>query len=175
MSAEPDADFVAIGRVGPARGVSGDVFVEPWTDVPAERFAAGAVLRTDPPDAGPLTVESLNLGGRKVVVRFAGVADRAAAESLRGVRLVVPAADRPPLEDPDEFYASDLVGLLARTVSGDQLGPVRDVVNLAGADYLVLDIDGAERLIPFVAAIVPTVDMVGGEVVVDPPEGLFDL
>jgi 16S rRNA processing protein RimM len=52
---------------------------------------------------------------------------------------------------------------------------VRDVLDLAGAEYLVLDVDGQERLVPFVAAIVPTVDIAGGVVVIDPPEGLFDL
>jgi 16S rRNA processing protein RimM len=175
LSADADAELVAVGRIGPARGVRGDVFVEPWTDQPAARFAAGAVLRTEPAGAGPLTVETANLGGTKLVVHFAGVLDRAAAEALRGVRLVVPAAERPPLDDPDEFYASDLVGLLARTVAGVELGPVRDVLNLAGAEYLVLEVGGVERLVPFVAAIVPTVDLVGRVLVIDPPEGLFDL
>lgn len=175
MTAEPDADVVAVGRIGPARGVRGDVFVEPWTDDPAGRFAAGSVLRTEPAEAGPLTVETANLGGSKLVVHFSGIADRSAAEALHGVRLMVPAADRPPLEDPDEFYASDLVGLSARTGSGAELGPVRDVLNVAGAEYLLLDVDGRERLVPFVSAIVPTVDVTGRVVVINPPEGLFDL
>jgi 16S rRNA processing protein RimM len=175
LPADPDAELVAVGRIGPARGVRGDVFVEPWTDDPQRRFAAGSRLHTEPAAAGPLTVESANHSGSKLVVRFEGVADRTAAEALHGVRLVVPAADRPPLDDPDEFYASELVGLLARTVSGAELGPVRDVLNLAGAEYLVLEVDGAERLVPFVAAIVPTVDVTAGLIVIDPPEGIFDL
>lgn len=175
MAAEPDVEFVAVGRIGPPRGVRGDLFVEPWTDDPAARFAAGSVLRTEPAEAGPLTVETANLGGSKLVVRFAGVADRTAADALHGVRLMVPAADRPDIDDPDEFYASDLVGLAVRTVSGIGLGPVRDVLDLAGAEYLVLDVDGQERLVPFVSTIVPTVDLVGGVIVIDPPEGLFDL
>ncbi|HEY8827147.1 MAG TPA: ribosome maturation factor RimM [Jatrophihabitantaceae bacterium] len=175
MTAEPGDEVVAVGRIGPARGVRGDVFVEPWTDDPAGRFAAGSVLRTEPVEAGPLTVEAANLGGSKLVIHFAGVADRTAAQALHGVRLMVPTADRPALEDPEVFYACDLVGLSARTLSGAALGPVRDVLDLAGAEYLVLDVDGQERLVPFVAAIVPTVDIAGGVVVIDPPEGLFDL
>ncbi len=175
MTADPGAEYVAVGRIGPARGVRGAVFVEPWTDDPAQRFAVGSVLLTEPAAAGPLTVETANHGGAKLVVQFAGVTDRTSAEALHGVRLVMPAAERPALEDPDEFYASDLVGLRARTVAGVELGPVRDVLNLAGAEYLVLDVTGAERLVPFVTAIVPTVDLAGGVVVVDPPEGLFDL
>jgi 16S rRNA processing protein RimM len=169
------AELVAVGRIGPPRGIRGELFVQPWTDDPDTRFAAGAVLRTEPADAGPLTVESSSSAGGKLVVHFAGVTDRTAAEALRGVRLMVPAAERPPIEDPDEFYATDLIGLAARTVTGEQLGPVRDVLNAAGADYLVLEIDGRERLVPFVSAIVPTVDLPGRTVVIDPPEGLFDL
>jgi 16S rRNA processing protein RimM len=173
--AEELGDLVAVGRVGPARGVRGDAFVEPWTDVPEERFAPGAVLRTEPASAGPLTVESSSSAGGKLVVRFAGVTDRAGAEALRGVRLLIPAGERPPIDDPDEFYDTDLVGLEARTPDGAVLGPVTDVLHAAGASYLVVPVDGRDRLVPFVAAIVPTVDPAGGLVVVDPPPGLFDL
>lgn len=167
-------DLVAIGRVGPPRGVRGDVFVEPWTDDPDTRFAAGTTLRTSPTD-GELTVESSSTAGGKLVVHFAGVDDRDAAQALRGTQLLIPARERAPIEDPDEYYASDLVGLAAVDPSGAPLGPVLDVVDIAGADYLVLQLDGQERLVPFVAAIVPEVDLEAGRVVVDAPEGLFDL
>ena len=166
---------MVVGRIGPARGVRGDVFVEPWTDVPEERFAPGAVLRTDPAEAGPLTVESSSTAGGKLVVRFADVAGRVAAEALRGVRLVIAADSRPALDDPDEFYDTDLVGLSAVTVDGLELGSVGDVLHTAGATYLVLNAEGRERLVPFVRAIVATVDLSAGRVVIDPPEGLLDL
>lgn len=168
-------EFVAVGRIGPARGVRGDVFVEPWTDEPDSRFAPGTVLRTDPTAVGPLTVSTSSSAGGKLVVHFEGVERRERAEELRGVRLVVAATERPPLKDPDEFYASDLIGLEVTDMSGQPLGPVRDVINVAGADYLVLDVAERERLVPFVAAIVPMVDLAAGRVVIDPPDGLFDL
>jgi 16S rRNA processing protein RimM len=168
-------ETITIGRIGPARGVRGAVFVEPWTDDPAGRFAVGAVLRTEPADAGPLTVETVSLGGGKLVVHFAGLTDREQAEALRGTRLVILAADRPPLDDPDEFYDTDLIGLAARTVAGRALGAVRDVLHAGGATYLVLEVEGTERLVPFVASIVPTVDLADRTVEIDPPDGLFDL
>jgi 16S rRNA processing protein RimM len=174
MSDDPD-DLVVVGRIGPARGVRGDVFVQPWTDAPDERFAPGTVLQTRPAAAGPLTVESSSTASGKLVVHFAGVADRPAAEALRGTQLVIPAAERPALDDPDEFYDTDLVGLAACTPDGTDLGPVRDVVHAGGVSYLVLRVAERDRLVPFAAAIVPTVDVAGGRVVVDPPEGLFDL
>jgi 16S rRNA processing protein RimM len=170
-----DGDVVTIGRIGKPRGVRGDVFVAPWTDDPDERYAVGSVLRTSPPDRGPLTVAAMSLASGKLVVHFEGHDSREAAEQLRGVELVMDPADRPPLEDPDDFYDTDLVGLSARTVSGDALGPVREVLHAGASDYLVLDVGGTERLVPFVAAIVPTVDVAAGFVEIDPPEGLFDL
>src|SRR5690242_21925104 len=94
VAAAPGDGIVAVGRIGRPRGVRGDVFVEPWTDDPDDRFADGSVLATDPVDAGPLTVESTSAGGGKLVVHFGGVDDRAAAARLTGVRLIIPAAAR---------------------------------------------------------------------------------
>jgi len=168
-------EFIIVGRVGPARGVRGHVFVEPWTDVPDERFALGAVLRTEPETVGPLTVEEATSASGKLVVRFAGVADRPGAEALRGTQLLIAASSRPSLEDPDEFYDTELIGLAAVTVDAVDLGPIRDIVHAAGATYLVLDADGQDRLVPFVRAIVPTVDLDAGRVVIDPPDGLLEL
>ena len=153
----------------------GDVFVQPWTDDPEARFAVGSVLRTEPVASGPLTVAAMSAASGKTVVHFAGVDDRAGADALRGTLLIIAAGERPPLDDPDEFYDTDLVGLAAITVAGRQLGPVRDVLHAGAATYLVLDVDGVERLVPFVAAMVPTVDIAAGRVEIDPPDGLFDL
>jgi 16S rRNA processing protein RimM len=165
-------DLVVVGRVGPPRGVRGDVFVEPRTDAPEQRFAEGAVLHAEP---RPLTVASASSASGRLVVHFVGVNDRSAAEALRGVELAIPAGERPPLEDPDEYYDTDLVGLAASTVDGAELGSVEDVVHAGGASYLVVPVAGRARLVPFVAAIVPTVDLAAGRVVIDPPDGLFEL
>ena len=167
--------MLTVGRIGRPRGVRGEAFVEPRTDDPEERFAAGSVLVTEPPEAGPLTVDTVSVAGGKLVVHFAGVLDRAGVEALRGVRLLIPASLRPPLEDPDDFYDTDLVGLVALTVGGAELGPVREVLHAGAADYLVLDVDAREVLVPFVRAIVPVVDLAGGRIEVDPPDGLLDL
>jgi 16S rRNA processing protein RimM len=168
-------ELIVIGRVGPAHGVRGAVFVAPWTDDLDERFAAGTVLRTDPVDVGPLTVASSRLHSGRLVVQFAGVTDRAGAQALHGTQLMIRAGDRRALDDPNEFYDTELIGLRASTPAGRELGSVRDVVHAPANDYLVLDVDGQERLVPFVAAIVPTVNLAAGTVLIDPPEGLFDL
>jgi len=166
---------MVVGRIGKARGIKGHAFVMPFTDDPEVRFAVGSVLQTEPAAAGPLSIASFSMASGKVVLSFDGVEDRTAIEALRGVQLVIAREARPPLEDPDDFYTSDLIGLAARTVGGADLGAVADVIDIAGADYLVLDVDGAEKLVPFVSAIVPTVDVGGGFVLIDPPDGLFEL
>jgi 16S rRNA processing protein RimM len=169
---EQSDELIAVGRVGAARGLRGDVFVEPWTDVPDERFLPGAVLRTR---SGSLTVTAASRATGKQVVHFAGVDDRTGAEALRGTELFIPAIDRPKLADPDEFYDSDLVGLAAVTVDGAPVGKVTSVTHAGAVAYLVVEDDGRQSLVPFVAAIVPAVELDAGRVVLDPPEGLLDL
>jgi len=163
--------------VGKAHGIRGEVTVEVRTDDPDVRFALGAELATEPPERGPLTVHSARTGGGRLVVGFAGVADRSAAEQLRGTLLVVNADTSARSSDPDEFWDHELVGLAAVTAAGEQLGTVTEIVHAPGQDLLVLHHGDPPRelLLPFVAAIVPEVDLAAGRLLVDPPEGLLSL
>jgi 16S rRNA processing protein RimM len=162
-------DEVLVGRVGRAHGIRGDVAVEVRTDAPDLRFADGAVLRTD---HGPVTVEHTVWHSGRLLVRFVGIADRTAAEGLRGLELRIPADDRGDPGD-DAWWDDDLIGLTAVTPEGDPLGTVTDVVHAAQVLVAVTDAGGREVLVPFVRALVPTVDIVGSRLVVDPPPGLF--
>ena len=180
-------ELVAVGRIGRAHGLRGEVSITPWTDTPHERFLAGVELVVGNgqgrvlPDAPPLVIETARVHSGRWLLGFADVVDRDGAESLLGRTLFLPAVARAVIADPDEFYDSDLVGLAARTTDGADLGRVSDVVHGPGGDYLVLVVPGAadgparEHLVPFVSAIVPDVDVAGGTVTVDPPDGLFEL
>jgi 16S rRNA processing protein RimM len=107
-------------------------------------------------------------------VRFAGIDDRTAAEALRGQLLLVDSAEIPPSDDPEEFHDHELIGLAAVSTDGTELGEIVDVEHY-GQDLLVLRRpDGGEALVPFVTAIVPTVDLPAGRVVLDPPPGLLE-
>ncbi len=146
------------------------------TDDPDARYADGSVLLTDPPDRGPLVVATSRPQSGGLLVAFQGVADRTAAEALRGTVLLVDPAALPPPEDPDDFYDFQLVGLAAELPGGEPVGTVAAVLHLPQGD--VLAVQGAadrEVLVPFVSAIVPIVDLPGGRLVVDPPAGLLDL
>ncbi|MDQ4011824.1 MAG: ribosome maturation factor RimM [Actinomycetota bacterium] len=146
--------------------------VQVRTDSPEERFVVGAQLGTG---AGQtLTVDTVRPHAGNLLVRFVGVADRAAAAELRGALLTVEAFELPDLDDPDEFYDHQLEGLAAIGPDGAQLGTVREVVHAPASDLLVVDTDRGEVLVPFVKAIVPEVDLSGGRVVLDPPAGLLD-
>lgn len=166
-------DLVQVGRIGRAHGIRGAVTVAPTTDDPASRFAAGSVLRTGPA-VGTLTVERHYWTGSMLVVVFEGVTDRNAAEQLRGTTLHLTLDELPPPEDEDDFYDHQLVGLTAVDTTGTVLGEVVDVLHPPAAPVLAVRRPGGEdELVPFVRAVVPTVDLAAGRVVIDPPDGMF--
>jgi 16S rRNA processing protein RimM len=161
--------------VGRAHGVRGDVGVDVRTDEPERRFVPGAVLTTEPLACGPLTVADARWHSGRLLLSFAGVTDRTAAEALRGVELLVAVDPTERPADPEEHYDRHLRGLQAQGTDGRALGRVADVVHLPGQDLLeIADPDGRTVLVPFVSALVPVVDVAAGRVVVDPPPGLFD-
>jgi 16S rRNA processing protein RimM len=166
---------VVVGRIGRPHGVRGEVTLEVRTDDPDARFAVGTELATDPASRGPLTVAGRRWHREVLLLAFDGVGTREDAELLRDTLLVVPVAALPALEDPDVFYDHQLLGLTARLLDGTDLGEVV-AVSHEGSDLLVVRRpDAGELLVPFVKAIVPTVDLTEGVVVVDPPEGLLEL
>lgn len=168
-------DTVVVGRIGRPHGVRGEVTVEVRTDDPDLRFVPGAVLATDPPARGPLTIAGVHWHSGTLLLRIEGVSDRTAAEELRNTELVVAVEDLPEIDEPDSYYDHQLVGLTARHTDGSVLGEVTAVRHEAQDLLVVRRSDGGEALVPFVAAIVPTVDVAAGFLVVDPPEGLLDL
>ena len=168
---------LVVGRVGRPHGLRGEVTVEVRTDDPDQRFVAGSSLDTVPPERGPLTVAAARWHSGRLLVRFAGYEDRDAADALRDTMLAIDSDQLTPLTDPEEYYDHDLIGMHVVTVAGEPVGTVADVLH-HGQDTLVVDgagpRAGAEILVPFVAPIVPDVDMAAGRLVIDPPPGLLD-
>ena len=166
---------LVVGQISRPHGVRGEVAVQIRTDDAETRFAAGSVLLTDPA-AGRLTVAAARWHQGRLLVSFAEIADRTAAERYRGIELLVEVDPDAQPEDAGEYYDRQLVGLRAVTVAGDDIGPVREVLHLPAQDVLVVaDGAGGQTLIPFVSEIVPEVDLAAGVVRVDPPPGLLDL
>jgi 16S rRNA processing protein RimM len=161
---------VVVGTIGRAHGLRGEVAVEVRTDEPERRFAVGSALGTDP-DRGELVVERAREQSGRWFLQFRGVADRTAAEGLRGVGLVVEVGAS---DEEDAWYPHELAGLRAELADGTVVGEVVGLEHLPAHDALVVRSPGGEETwVPFVRVIVPVVDVPGGCVVLDPPAGLL--
>lgn len=168
-----------VARIGKPHGLRGEVTVQAHTDTPQERFVPGTVFATEP-DRGALTLQGARVHQGIWLLAFEEVADRTAAEALRGTRLLLH-MDLDATEDgEDGWYAEELVGVAVRDVDGEVIGEVIDLVTRPAQDLLeVRLLDGRTGLVPFVEALVPTVHAGAGvedaHVVLDAPDGLFDL
>jgi 16S rRNA processing protein RimM len=166
---------ILVGIIGRAHGLKGDVAIEVRTDEPERRFVGGALLRVEDSER-TFRVESVRWHGGRLVVRFAELADRTAAEQARGARLVtdVDPDERP--SDPEEYYDRQLVGLSVLDAAGSTIGTVGAVLHLPEQDLLEIIVAGETRLVPFVGELVPEVDLAAGTVrLADVPGLLGDL
>ena len=187
--------LLVVGQIGKPHGVRGEVLVTVRTDEPEERFTAGSVFTTEVPrdrrvSTGPaapvpgapyrvpekLTLESVRWHQDRLIARFEGVYDRTVAEALRGVLLQVDSSTVAVPDDPDEFHDHQLIGLRVEAPDGTLLGSVTRIEHAPAADLIVLaKAGGGTALVPFVSAMIPAVDLAGGRLIADLPEGLLDL
>src|SRR4051812_28304504 len=161
-----------LGVIVGAQGVRGAVRVKSFTGKPEDVGAYGPVED----EAGARRFELRVVGASRgaVIATLKGVEDRNAAEALKGTRLYVARATLPPA-DEDEFYHADLIGLVAVLPDGGTFGRVRAVHAFGAGDSLEIErADGGTILVPFTKAAVPEIDVGGGRLVIDPPEGLFE-
>ncbi|WNI18296.1 ribosome maturation factor RimM [Actinacidiphila sp. ITFR-21] len=166
---------LVVGRIGRAHGIKGEVSVEVRTDEPELRLAPGAVLATDPAATGPLTIATGRVHSGRLMLRFEGVSDRTGAEALRNTLLIAEVDPEETPEDPEEFYDHQLIDLDVVTVDGRAIGRITEISHLPYQDLLVVERPyGGEVLIPFVAEIVPEIDLEEQRAVIDPPPGLLE-
>jgi 16S rRNA processing protein RimM len=169
---------LTVGRVVKAHGVTGEIVVEVRTDDPEMRFAPGTILRAKASDHRERNyiVEAVRPHGSRLLLRLAGVADRDAADALRGSLFVIDSEHLPPIDEPDTYYDHQLEGLLVRTTAGRDIGTVAEVLHTMAGELLVVNRgQTGELLVPFVSAIVTSVSLDSRIVEIDPPEGLLEL
>ncbi|MDB5439660.1 MAG: rimM [Caulobacteraceae bacterium] len=156
-------DLILIGRVAGAFGIRGEVRIHAYTADPLALKAYKTLLNKAGQAA--LTVKSAKPAANGVIVSATEVADRDAAEALKGLDLYVPRSALPEPDD-DEFYITDLIGLEVRTPEGDAIGVVGSVENYGAGD--LLDIKplggGPSWLLEFTRENVPALDIAGGNV-----------
>ncbi|MFJ3931185.1 ribosome maturation factor RimM [Streptomyces sp. NPDC090029] len=166
---------LVVARIGRAHGIKGEVTVEVRTDEPELRLGPGAVLATDPPAAGPLTIATGRVHSGRLLLRFEGVRDRTAAEALRNALLIAEVDPQELPEDPDEYYDHQLMDLDVVLTDGTPIGRVTEISHLPSQDLFIVERpDGSEVMIPFVEQIVTEIDLEEQRAVVDPPPGLLD-
>ncbi len=146
------------------------MIVKPLTDDP-ERLAAGLEFSTDSRTFPTLTIRSLQPHKDGALVGFAGIEDRNTAEDLRGVSLLISPDDRRRL-GTDEFWPDQLIGMTVVDIDGVEKGMVVAVVEGSAQDRLQVESPDGVFEVPFVAALVPEVDLDTGRLVIDPPQGL---
>jgi 16S rRNA processing protein RimM len=149
--------------------MAGEVYVWRLSDDP-ERFAPGA--RLIHADGREMVVESARVHRDRFLIKFAGSDSREEAEMLRGELFVRPDDVRDL--GPEEFWPHDLVGLDVHLVGGALVGSVSSVIPGPAQDLLTVATPHGDRLVPLVQAIVVSVDVGAGRILIDPPEGLLD-
>lgn len=168
--AEPAAKprRVLLGHISSAHGIQGDVLIKTHTASPESISAYGPL--SDASGGRLFEIRIVRVTSKGVVARIKGVADRTAAEALRGVELFAERSQLPETGE-HEYYHSDLVGLTAVDGEGRMVGEVIAVQNFGAGDLVEIRLTGsrASELIPFTDAFVPDVDIAGGKIVVSMP------
>jgi 16S rRNA processing protein RimM len=158
-----------MGRIGAAHGIKGEVRIQSFTEDPLAIMDYGPLATNKP----GLLIEILDARTTTnvLVARIKGFADRSAVEKLNGVELYIDRDLLPQIEDEDDFYHADLIGLHARLADGTSLGSVIAVPNFGAGDMLELrdKANGETRFIPFTKVAVPEIHIAAGYVVVVPP------
>jgi 16S rRNA processing protein RimM len=167
-----------VGRLTKAHGLKGAIKVELYTDDPGRRFVPGAVFTLQVPTSSPWHGKTLELIELKwfnshAVAFFKDVPDRSAAEKLIKAILWVDQDLDEPTDEEDAWFDHQLVGLSVLR-DGVKVGVVSLVDHLPAQDLLHVTTDAGEVLVPFVKAIVPSVDITAGTLTVTPPAGLFE-
>ena len=168
------AQRILLGRIVAAHGIRGDVVIDSYTAEPGDIAAYGPLLSAD--GGKQLDIKVVRVTPKGVVARVGGVADRNAAEALRGTELYALRA-RLPETEAGEYYYADLAGLRADDEAGNRIGSVVGVQNYGAGDLLEVRLDGQSvtELVAFTDAFVPVVDIAARRVVVVMPASTDDV
>lgn len=161
-------ELLLVAQIGGAHGVRGEVRITAFTADPMSLADYKTLVRQD--GSAGVTITSARPAKAGIVARLKGVADRNAAEALRGLKLFLPRAALPPPQDEDEFYLADLIGLAVEAADGKALGRVKTVQDFGAGDLLEIQPpQGPTWWLPFTREAVPEVRIAEGRIVAVPP------
>jgi 16S rRNA processing protein RimM len=156
---------ICVARIGAPHGVRGEVRLWTFTEDPLAVLHYGPLTTRDGSRAFEVT--KARQAKDHLVATIKGVADRTAAEKLNRLELYI-ARDQLPEPDDDEYYHADLIGLAAETAAGEPLGRVLAIHNFGAGDIIeIAPPSGSTMLLPFTNAVVPTIDIKNGRVVIE--------
>jgi 16S rRNA processing protein RimM len=159
--------MICVARIGAAHGVRGAVKLWTFTEDPFAVKTYGPLWSKDGTRRFELT--SAREARGHLVATLKGITTRDEAERLNGVELYV-AREKLPETDAGEYYHADLIGLAAVTEAGQAVGRVIAIHNFGAGDIIeIAPPEGVTMLLPFTNAVVPTVDLAGGRVVIALP------
>ena len=161
---------ICVARIGAAHGVRGAVKLWTFTEDPLAVQSYGPLMTKD--GARQFEIAGVRAAKDHLVATFKGIATRNDAEKLNGIELYVP-REKLPATDDDEYYHADLIGLAAVSAADDPLGRVVAIHNFGAGDIIeIAPAKGPTMLLPFTNAVVPTVDLAGGRVVIELPQDI---
>ncbi|PSC04761.1 16S rRNA processing protein RimM [Alsobacter soli] len=163
-------DLILMGVLGAPHGVRGEMRLKSFTEEPLAIADYGVL--SDEPGQRQFTILSARLvKDDMLVVRLEGVSDRDKAAALTNTRLYATRDQLPPVEEDDEFYQADLVGLAVEAENGEPIGTVLAVLDFGAGDILEVQPASGGRpiMLPFTKAVIPTVDLAAGRLVAVPP------
>ncbi|TFD83385.1 ribosome maturation factor RimM [Cryobacterium psychrotolerans] len=174
----PQRTQLRVGRLTKAHGLKGAIKLELFTDDPGRRFVPGAVFTLQVPTSSPwhgktLELVELRWYNQHAVGFFKDVPDREAAETLAKAILWIDQDSAEQSDEEDAWYDHQLVGL-AVVRDGIQVGTLARLEHLPAQDLLIVKTPAGEVMVPFVKAIVPSVDVKAGIITITPPPGLFE-
>lgn len=164
---------ICLGVISGAHGIGGQVRIRPYTDQPQDMVSYGPLTNKD--GTFSIETESFKVVKNTLVATISGIDTRAAAAALHGTELFVD-RDVMPETDDDEWYYSDLIGLRVDDPEGRAIGAVSSILNYGAGDLIEVDpkVGGDTVLVPFTAKFVPEVDIAGGRLTIDLPEGWIE-
>lgn len=157
---------ICLGVIGTAHGLDGAVLVRSFTADPADIASYGPLHDAE---GRMFELKVRRITPKGVIVKIEGVADRTAAEALKGTELFVDRSKLPGT-DEDEYYYADLIGLTAEDRNGKRIGTVASLDNFGAGDIIeITRDDGRNEMWPFTKQVVVMVDMTGRRLVMDLP------
>ncbi len=150
--------MVVMGKIVAAQGILGWVKVQTYTEYLDSLFDYDTWYAGDGQTWQPMRLLDAKVHGKVLVAKLEGVADRTAAEKLKGRLIAVPRAALPEQEE-NEYYWSDLIGLPVHNLQGEMLGVVDSLLETGANDVLVVQGGHGELLIPFIGSVVQDVDL----------------